>query len=80
MKMRRRLTPLTSPELHLVTALTNLMKYWPSVVAALQVAYVIASGNKAQIAPAIAALLATFGVNQSAIAAHAQLAALQHGK
>jgi hypothetical protein len=57
--------------------MATVIKYWPSVVALLYLLYVLAAGQAAQVGPALAALLATFGVNASAAAAHSKLDALK---
>lgn len=41
------------------------VRYWPAVVAGLYLLYVLAAGQVNEVPPAIAAFLATFGINRS---------------
>ena len=53
------------------------LRYWPAVVAGLYLLYILAAGKTDQIAPAISAFIAAFGVNQVAVSAHAKVDALK---
>jgi len=50
--------------------MATLTKYWPAIVAALYLAYVLAAGDNAQITPAIAALLTALGVTHTSVQAN----------
>jgi hypothetical protein len=43
--------------------------YWPAVVAALYLLYVLAAGQLEQVGPAISAFLAALGINHTAVKA-----------
>jgi hypothetical protein len=53
------------------------VRYWPAVVAGLYLLYVLAAGQVNEVPPAIAAFLATFGINQAAASAHMRVDALR---
>jgi hypothetical protein len=50
-----------------------IIQYWPAVVAGLYLAYVLAAGNTAQVAPALTAFIAALGLGHQAQAAHAKI-------
>jgi hypothetical protein len=54
-----------------------IVRYWPAVVAGLYLLYVLAAGKLDQIAPAISAFLAAFGINHVAASAHMKIDALK---
>ena len=58
------------------TSMSAVVRYWPAVVAGLYLLYVLAAGKLDQVAPALAAFLAAFGINQVAASAHAKIDAL----
>ena len=53
------------------------VRYWPAVVAGLYLLYVLAAGQVNEVPPAIAAFLATFGINHAAASAHMKVDALR---
>ena len=55
----------------------EVVRYWPAVVAGLYLLYILAAGKTDQIAPALSAFIAAFGINHVAASAHAKVDALQ---
>ena len=55
------------------------VKYWPTAVAGLGLAYAVAAGNADAVGPAVAALVATLGLNSSGVSAHAKIDAVRDG-
>ena len=53
------------------------VRYWPAVVAGLYLLYVLAAGKLDQVAPALSAFLAAFGINHVAASAHLKIDALK---
>jgi hypothetical protein len=56
--------------------MSTVVRYWPAVVAGLYLLYVLAAGKLEQVAPALSAFLAAFGINHVAASAHARINAL----
>jgi hypothetical protein len=57
--------------------MSTVVRYWPAVVAGLYLLYVLAAGKLDQIAPALSAFLAAFGINHFAASAHAKIDAIK---
>lgn len=57
-----------------MTVLTTLAKYWPVIVAGLYLAYVVAAGQTAQIAGAVAAVVSALGLANGVVSAHSAAA------
>jgi hypothetical protein len=51
----------------------RIVKYWPAVVAALYLLYVLAANDRTQIVPALTAFLAAAGLSHSTAKANARI-------
>ena len=56
--------------------MSAVVRYWPAVVAGLYLLYVLAAGKQDEVAPALSAFLAAFGINRFAASAHEKIDAL----